>query len=36
MVIEQMALNTAKGEEGTTLVSLSLSLTTYFGTEEKE
>jgi Tfp pilus assembly protein PilO len=36
VVIEQMTLNTAKGEEGAALVSLSLSLTTYFGTEGKE
>ncbi|MDZ4183920.1 MAG: type 4a pilus biogenesis protein PilO [Desulfuromonadales bacterium] len=34
VVIEQMTLNAAKGEEGDALVSLSLSLTTYFGTEE--
>ncbi|MDO9079156.1 MAG: type 4a pilus biogenesis protein PilO, partial [Desulfuromonadales bacterium] len=34
VVIEQMTLNAAKGEEGDVLVSLSLSLTTYFGTEE--
>ena len=34
VVIEQMTLNAAKGEEGDMLVSLSLSLTTYFGTEE--
>jgi Tfp pilus assembly protein PilO len=36
IVIEQMTLNAAKGEAGTTLVSLSLNLTTYFGTEGKE
>lgn len=36
VVIEQVTLNTAKGEEGAALVSLNLSLTTYFGTEEKE
>lgn len=36
VVIEQMTLNAAKGEEGATLVSLSLSLTTYFSTEGKE
>ena len=36
VVIEQMTLNAAKGEEGAALVSLSLSLTTYFGTEGKE
>ena len=36
VVIEQMTLNAAKGEEGTALVSLSLSLTTYFGTEGTE
>jgi Tfp pilus assembly protein PilO len=35
VVIEQITLNSAKGEEGG-LVSLSLSLTTYFGTEAKE
>jgi Tfp pilus assembly protein PilO len=36
VVIEQMTLNTAKGEEGTALVTLNLSLTTYFGTEGEE
>lgn len=36
VVIEQVTLNTAKGEEGAALVSLNLSLTTYFGTEGKE
>ena len=36
VVIEQMALNAAKGEEGASLVSLSLSLTTYFEMEGKE
>lgn len=36
VVIEQMTLNAVKREEGTALVSLNLSLTTYFGTEEKE
>ena len=36
VVIEQMTLNAAKGNEGVALVSLSLSLTTYFGTEVKE
>jgi Tfp pilus assembly protein PilO len=34
VVIEQMTLNAAKGEESDALVSLSLSLTTYFGTKE--
>lgn len=34
VVIEQMTLNAAKGEDDNALVSLSLSLTTYFGTEE--
>lgn len=36
VVIEQMTLNAAKGEEDDALVSLSLSLTTYFGTEEDQ
>jgi Tfp pilus assembly protein PilO len=36
VVIEQMTLNSAKGEEGAALVSLKLSLTTYFGTEGKK
>ena len=36
VVIEQMTLNSAKGEEGARLVALSLSLTTYFGTEGEE
>lgn len=36
VVIEQMTLNAAKGEEGAELVTLSLNLTTYFGTEGKE
>lgn len=36
VVIEQMTLNAARGEEGAALVSLSLSLTTYFGLEGKE
>lgn len=36
VVIEQMTLNAARGEEGVAAVSLSLSLTTYFGTEGKE
>ena len=36
VVIEQITLNAAKGEEGAALVTLNLSLTTYFGTEGKE
>lgn len=36
IVIEQVTLNATKGEEGAALVSLSLNLTTYFGTEGKE
>jgi Tfp pilus assembly protein PilO len=36
VVIEQLTLNAAKGEEGAALVSLSLSLTTYFGTAGEE
>lgn len=36
VVIDQMNLNAAKGKDGADLVMLSLSLTTYFGTEEEE
>lgn len=36
VAIEQISLNAAKGDEGDSLVTLSLSLTTYFGTEGKE
>lgn len=36
VVIEEMTLNAAKGEEGEALVTLNLNLTTYFGTEGKE
>ena len=36
VVIEQMTLNAAKVEEGEALVTLNLSLTTYFGTEGEE
>lgn len=36
IVIEQVALNAARGEEGAEFVTLNLYLTTYFATEEKE
>lgn len=36
VVIEQMTLNAAKGEDNDDLVTLGLSLTTYFGKEGKE